>query len=172
VTFLKTFFEMIASAGATGVLIEWEDMFPYRAIAADAASKDAFTEEEVHFILDAASKVGLRTIPLVQTFGHLEHALKTEANIGLREEAEHPGEICPSKNESILLIHAMLDQVLDLHYGASFFGERLVHVGCDEVFHLATCGECRARLARARNRIGEHFGPRMIFMEHAKAITQ
>jgi len=44
---LEQFFELIAVAGATGVLIEWEDTFPYEGLAEEAAAQDAYTKEEV-----------------------------------------------------------------------------------------------------------------------------
>ena len=66
----------LASWGATGLLIEWEDTFPYHGRFAVVRGRDAYTEAQVMQILSAARRAGLEVIPLVQTFGHLEFVLK------------------------------------------------------------------------------------------------
>lgn len=82
----------------------------------------------------------IEVIPLVQTFGHMEFVLKLEEFRHLREVDEFPQEICPSKSDSLSIIQEMLRQVLSLHRTAKF-----IHIGCDEVFHLATCNYCTKR---------------------------
>ncbi len=54
---------------------------------------------------------GLEVIPLVQTFGHLEHVLKLVEFSHLREEPPFPQSICPSQDDSFVIIKTMLDQV-------------------------------------------------------------
>ena len=50
----------------------------------------AFTREEVASILDLAKASDLEVIPLVQTFGHMEFALKLEEFKPLREVPFYP----------------------------------------------------------------------------------
>lgn len=54
--------------------------------------------------------------------------LKHEALAHLREVALFPNTLNPHEAESLALVGAMVDQVLELHPGA-----RWLHIGCDEV---------------------------------------
>lgn len=64
--------------GATGLLIEWEDTFPFDGEHLDAIgsfgtdSPGLYSKEQVTEILGLAEEHRLDVIPLVQTFGHLE----------------------------------------------------------------------------------------------------
>ena len=53
-------------------------------------------------------------------------------------------DICPSQDGSWRLITAIIDQVAALHPTSRF-----LHIGCDEVFHLASCPLCSEVLQRA-----------------------
>ncbi|XP_023344087.1 hexosaminidase D [Eurytemora carolleeae] len=81
ISFFQDLFPLIRLAGGTDLLIEWEDMFPYTGVLANASSKVAYTVQEVKIILELAEKSNLSVIPLVQTFGHLEHLLKIKGKI-------------------------------------------------------------------------------------------
>lgn len=85
VYYFEQFFRLISRLGATGILIEWEDMFPYTGMLADCRNGNAYTEAEVKMIFGWAKENNLEIIPLVQTFGHLEWVLKHEKFAHLRE---------------------------------------------------------------------------------------
>ena len=78
-----------------------------------------------------ASDHGMIVIPLVQTFGHLEHVLKLEEFYELREVPAYPQSLCPSRNSSWTLVKEMIDQVVSLHPKSTW-----LHIGCDEVYQL------------------------------------
>lgn len=66
---------MFKEWGGTGLLLEWEDTFPYENELTDIGSlstQAAYSANEVHEILSTAKECNLMIIPLVQTFGHLE----------------------------------------------------------------------------------------------------
>jgi hexosaminidase len=69
-------FPLLHSWGATGVLIEWEDTFPYTgnlsAIGSLESETKAYTEDDVDRIHLLAEQFNLHVIPLVQSMGHLE----------------------------------------------------------------------------------------------------
>ena len=67
--------------------------------------------QEVDDILSLASVNNLLVIPLIQTFGHLEHVLKLSEFQHLREEGRYPQALCPSFQDSIALVKEMIDQV-------------------------------------------------------------
>lgn len=58
----------------------------------------------------------------------LQFVLKHEALAHLREVAFFPNTLNPHEAESLALVGAMVDQVMELHPGS-----RWLHVGCDEV---------------------------------------
>jgi hexosaminidase len=88
-----------------------------------------------------ARKSGLEVIPLIQTFGHLEFVLKLPEFRHFRELSALPQEICPSNPEAFrVLVGEMIEQVMSLHPTAKW-----LHIGCDEVFHLAACARCTRR---------------------------
>lgn len=76
VDYLAKVFPLFRDWGATGLLIEWEDTFPYRdnleCIGSHNTESKAYSEEDVVQILKLAEESNLSVIPLVQTFGHLE----------------------------------------------------------------------------------------------------
>lgn len=111
VSYLKRLFPLLKTLGATGLLIEYEDMFPFYGSLAEITAHNAYTKEQIQEILQAAKDNDLEVIPLVQTFGHLEFALKREGFAHLREVPESPQAICPSLNQSLDFIETMINQV-------------------------------------------------------------
>jgi hexosaminidase len=97
-------------------------------------------------MLDYAQECGLEVIPLVQTFGHLEFVLKLPEFRHFREVSAFPQEVCPSNPDTFsVLIKELIRQVMSLHPTA-----RWLHIGCDEVFHLAVCQRCTDRHKNGR----------------------
>jgi len=105
--------------------------------------------------LDHCKTIGLEVIPLVQTFGHLEFVLKHKEFAYLRDVAEMPESVCPCHNDTMAVVRDIVDQVMALHRGAA-----MLHIGCDEVFHLGECSEC---LGGSRT---------SIFTEHVVRVAQ
>lgn len=95
-------------------------------------------------------------MPLVQTFGHLEYALKLSQFEHLRELPESPQSICPSRPHSMALLEQMLTQVIEFHMRPSANATSStpelpikfthLHIGCDEVQRMGECSLCRQRL--------------------------
>lgn len=136
----KSLIPWLAKNGATSILLEYEDMFPWEGPLAFLAAKNHYTKEDVKMILEICEKNGIRVIPLVQTFGHLEYALKLPKFSYLREVPGLPQALCPSQSDSHWLVQTMIDQVMALHKGAEF-----LHIGCDEVFQMGECDKCRLK---------------------------
>lgn len=145
---------MLKSLGATGILLEYEDMFPFRGILSSIAAKNAYSRKNILEILQAAKSLDLNVIPLVQTFGHLEFALKLKEFYHLREVPESPQSLCPSLNSSFTFINELITQVIELHTlqlsGKDAFGSipelTHIHIGCDEVYQLGECPRCRDKI--------------------------
>ena len=69
VDYLKKVLKLSAGLGATGVLMEYEDMFPFTGKLGKAAAANHYSADEVRELLDECQALGLTVIPLVQTFG-------------------------------------------------------------------------------------------------------
>lgn len=117
-------------------------------------------------------------MPLLQTFGHLEFALKLEQYQDLREVPESPQSICPSFNKSINFLEIMITQMVELHLGDTVNKPELInksipltandfllpnfthlHIGCDEVYRMGECSRCKNK---NRNDL---------FLSHVRAIS-
>ncbi|XP_032596423.1 hexosaminidase D [Drosophila grimshawi] len=157
-SFLKQMLPVLRALGATGLLIEYEDMFPYSGVLQSLAAHNAYKEAELKDFLETAwVEYGLSVMPLVQTFGHLEYALKLSGFEQLRELAESPQSICPSQPQSMALLEQMLTQVIELHMRPSPANATKatpelpikfthLHIGCDEVQRMGECSLCRQRM--------------------------
>ncbi|KAJ8251212.1 hypothetical protein GJAV_G00218540 [Gymnothorax javanicus] len=127
-TYLEQIFPLFSSLGATGVLLEYEDMFPYKGELQVLQSPNAYSVEDIKTIQNLAKLSKLLVIPLIQVFGHMEFVLKHEKFTALREVGDFPNSLNPHAPGSQPLIQAMATQVLDLHPDVSWF-----HIGADEV---------------------------------------
>ncbi|XP_065339570.1 hexosaminidase D-like isoform X2 [Cloeon dipterum] len=167
-SYIKELLPRLKEWGATGLLIEWEDTFPYdgehlRVVGSFGPdSPGLYSKEEVTEILGLAEEHRLEVIPLVQTFGHLEFVLKHDKFRGLREVENFPGSICPTNIESLTLVQAMLEQVIKMHPSA-----KTLHIGADEVWHLGVCSMCQAKLAS----LGESAKERL-FLDHVTKVLR
>ncbi|EAA08649.6 AGAP004270-PA [Anopheles gambiae str. PEST] len=159
VSYLRRLMPILKTLGATGILLEYEDMFPYGGSLLPLAARNAYNRDEILELLKSAFALGLTVIPLVQTFGHLEYALKLKEFAHLRETEDSPQALCPSYNASMAFVEELLTQVIEYHMPAEN-GNLLhkedierstpklthIHIGCDEVYRLAECPRCRHRL--------------------------
>ncbi|KAM3826749.1 hexosaminidase D-like isoform 2-T3 [Vipera latastei] len=131
VSYLEQIFPLFSKMGANGVLIEYEDMFPFKGELEILRSPYAYSEEDIAKIQELAGLNKLEIIPLVQTFGHVEFILKHDKYRHLREVERFPNSFNPHLPETLALLKALLTQVLSKHPHSSW-----VHIGADEVFHL------------------------------------
>jgi hypothetical protein len=137
IDYFGPFFRMLKEFGATGVLLEYEDVFPFTGRLAEAVHGQAYTLADVAFIREQAAAHGLYIIPLVQTYGHLEWVLKLKSFAHLRDHPDYPQVITQCLEESYELIFDMLDQVIGQHPDAPYF-----HVGLDEVYYKLVHANC------------------------------
>lgn len=78
-------FPLLKSLGVKGVLMEYEDMFPYSGELAKVSRASHYNRSDINEINRIASANNLEIIPLVQTFGHMEFILKYSHFAHLRE---------------------------------------------------------------------------------------
>lgn len=142
VSFYEQLLPFLRNIGATGVLIEYEDTFPYAGDLADLKHPEAYSQECILHIQQIAKLSDLIVVPLVQTFGHLEFVLKLQKFLEFREISRYPNVLCPCHPKSLSLVEEMVSQVIQAHSDVQWF-----HLGADEVWHLGQCNRCRTVMA-------------------------
>ncbi|KAJ8345031.1 hypothetical protein SKAU_G00292240 [Synaphobranchus kaupii] len=159
--YLEQIFPLFSSLGATGVLLEYEDMFPYEGELKVLRSPYAYSAEDIKTILNLAKLSKLQVIPLVQVFGHLEFVLKHGQYTALREVGDFPNSLNPHAPGSQTLIQTMVTQVLDQHPDCPW-----LHIGADEVFGL---GESQD----SKNWLHSHKGDKgKMYLDHVVAVAR
>ncbi|XP_051572853.1 hexosaminidase D-like isoform X2 [Myxocyprinus asiaticus] len=159
VKYLEQIFPLLSSLGANGILLEYEDMFPYEGELAILKSSFAYSPEDIEEIKSLAKRNQLELIPLVQVFGHLEFVLKHEKYFSLREVAEYPNSINSLAQGSLELVKEMLTQVMKKHPESKWF-----HIGADEVRGLGESEDSKRWLEANSGDMGK------LFLNHVVAV--
>ncbi|XP_039183940.1 hexosaminidase D isoform X2 [Crotalus tigris] len=160
VSYLAEIFPLLHVLGANGILLEYEDMYPYDGELKPLQANDAYSPSEVKEILKLAKSHDLEVIPLIQTFGHMEFVLKHKEFCHLREVAMFPNTVNPHKEDSLKLVSTMIEQVMALHDDLRWF-----HIGCDEVYYLGEGEESKQWLQQEENTIEK------LCLAHMKAVA-
>ncbi|XP_017380215.1 hexosaminidase D isoform X2 [Cebus imitator] len=104
VSYLSEIFPLFRALGANGLLIEYEDMFPYEGPLRLLRAKYAYSPAEIKEILHLAGLSELEVIPLVQTFGHMEVYYLGEGEASrrwLQQEQNSTGKLCLSHMQAV-----------------------------------------------------------------------
>lgn len=122
------------------ILMEYSDMFPFRAHFA-IRHPEAWTPEELAGVLATAEACHQQIIPFLQCLGHLEYVLHRDAYRPLG--AAHNGYMyCPSTEASWPLVKGLIDEMHAAHPGI-----RYLHIGGDEVSAMH-CPRCKEHAAQ------------------------
>ncbi|XP_030629779.1 hexosaminidase D [Chanos chanos] len=154
IDYLRKLIELFADLGANGLLVEYEDMFPYEGELEilRAEAHPPYSREEIVSIQDVAKARELEIVPLVQTFGHLEFVLKHEAFRDLRETPHCIGTLNPHKERGVKMVQEMVRQVMELHPNSTS-----LHIGADEVYLLGQGEESRQWLSERSHSVDQLF---------------
>ncbi|CAG9794797.1 unnamed protein product [Diatraea saccharalis] len=161
-SYLESLFPLMKKHGVNSLLMEYEDMFPYEGKLVNMSAEYCYSKVELKNFLRAAQKSGFEIIPLIQTFGHLENALKLAEFQHLREVPSYPDSICPSNIESLVFLRDLIKQIIDFHKEVAPL--KFLHIGCDEVFHINQCQLCKERSEIITNRD--------LLVQHVRAIYE
>ncbi|XP_059374376.1 beta-N-acetylhexosaminidase [Carassius carassius] len=159
VKYLEKIFPLLSTLGATGILLEYEDMFPYEGELSILKSSFAYSVEDIEEMKSLAKRHKLELIPLVQVFGHLEFVLKHEKYFKLREVETFPNSLNPQAQGSMDLVQDMLTQVMKKHPEAKWF-----HIGADEVRGLGESEDSKRWLKTNNGDLGK------LFLNHVTAV--
>ncbi|NWR81073.1 HEXDC Hexosaminidase, partial [Centropus unirufus] len=160
VSYLEQVFPLLSQLGANGILIEYEDMFPFKEELEVLRSPYAYSEEDIERIQQLAELHKLEVIPLVQTFGHVEFILKHEKYQHLREVERFPNSFNPHVPDTLALLKSILSQVMEKHRRSTW-----IHIGADEVFHLGEGVDSKNWMSYNKGDTGT------IYLKHTKEVV-
>ncbi|NXT18586.1 HEXDC Hexosaminidase, partial [Syrrhaptes paradoxus] len=159
VSYLEQVFPLLSQLGANGILIEYEDMFPFKGELEILRSPYAYSEEDIERIQQLAELHKLEVVPLVQTFGHVEFILKHEKYQHLREVERFPNSFNPHVPDTLALLKSILAQVMEKHRRSTW-----IHIGADEVFHLGEGADSKNWMSRNKGDVGT------MYLKHIKEV--
>ncbi|XP_025941825.1 hexosaminidase D-like [Apteryx rowi] len=160
VSYLEQLFPLLSQLGANGILVEYEDMFPFEGELETLKSPYAYSEEDVERIQQLAELNRLEVVPLVQTFGHAEFILKHEKYQHLREVERFPNSFNPHAPGTLPLLKSVLAQVMEKHRRSAW-----IHIGADEVFHLGEGMDSKNWMSRNEGDLGT------MYLNHVKEVA-
>ncbi|XP_016157546.1 PREDICTED: hexosaminidase D-like isoform X4 [Ficedula albicollis] len=159
VSYLEQVFPLLSQLGANGVLMEYEDMFPFKGELEILRSPYAYSEEDIERIQQLAEQHKLEVVPLVQTFGHVEFILKHEKYQHLREVERFPNSFNPHVPDTLALLKSILSQVIEKHRRSTW-----IHIGADEVFHLGEGMDSKNWMSHNKGDVGT------MYLKHIKEV--
>jgi hypothetical protein len=112
------------------------------------ARRDAYSQKQFARLVDAATRAGIRVVPIVNLLGHTQYLIKTPERRDLNElrapdrSPLERGQICPLHPHTLEVAEKLLRDI------APFCTAGLVHTGLDESFHIGKCPRCRAEIAQ------------------------
>ena len=124
-----------------------EDAIEYPSIPG-VARRDAYTYKQFSRLVEAATRAGLRVVPIVNLLGHTQYLIKVPELRDLNElraadgSPLERGQICPLHPRTLEIAEKLLRDV------APFCTAGKVHVGLDESFHLGKHPLSRREIAR------------------------
>lgn len=145
----------VAASRYTHVLWEIEDKVRLDTCP-ESAHREAFSKDEFKKILAESKSLGLKNIPLLQTFGHAEYILKLEKYRHLREIDTSTDCYCVSKSGTRELLRKLIAEYLELFGGREM---EYFHLGGDECYDFCKCPVCSKRNAME------------LYAEHLNAIV-
>ncbi len=136
-----------ADWGYHEVHLHLEDAIEYPSLPG-VARRDAYTYKQFARLVDAATRAGLRVVPIVNLLGHTQYLIKVPELRDLNElraadgSPLDRGQLCPLHPRTLEIAEKLLRDV------APFCTAGKVHVGLDESFHLGKHPLSRREIAR------------------------
>ncbi|KAI4486939.1 hypothetical protein M0802_012196 [Mischocyttarus mexicanus] len=161
ISYYRYLLPLLRKLGATGILIEYEDMFPFDGKIRDISAYNCYNKNDLSIIQSLAEENNLIVIPLIQTFGHLEFILKLDNYKEYREVPRYPQVVCPTYNKTMQLIHEMIDQVVAAHPNMKY-----LHIGADEVYQIADCTRCIELINK------NNWNKKQLFLDHVSKVAK
>lgn len=143
-----------ADWGYQELYLHLEDAVHYPSLP-DVARRDAYSYRQMERLVQAATRVGIGVVPIVNLLGHTQYLIKVPALRDLNElraadaSPLPAGQICPLHPRTLEVAGQLLRDM------APFCTAGKVHVGLDESFHLGKHPRSQREIARVGR--GAHF---------------
>lgn len=163
-----------ADWGYQEVHLHLEDAVEYPSLPG-VARRDAYSYRQFARLVEAATRVGIKVVPIVNLLGHTQYLVKVPELRDLNELRApdgtplERGQICPLHRRTLEIADALLRDV------APFCTAGKVHIGLDESFHLGRHPLSRREIARIG--LAEHFARyvrrlhRLVTREHGLEMS-
>lgn len=148
--------DLFVAGGYNALLVEWEDMFPWK-IDLQFRCETAYTPEQVMQFHAQAKAKGLEIIPLVQCIGHMETFLNWPQYEHLREVCVQSDVLNVLAKGSGDLVQKLVDEVVSLSPGIRYF-----HLGGDEAWTFGTHPHTKA--------YAQTHGKDKLYLQHVEPI--
>lgn len=153
---LKALAKQLVELGFTTVVMEWEATFPFKKHKT-LASRFVYSRKEILEFLAFCKKIGLKTMPIQQCFGHIEYILQHERYAHLKEDERDICQLCPLKiKEALPLFKDLFEELIEVHDSPYFY------VGCDETYILGKCPRCAEKAKK--------YGHSKLYVDYLKEI--
>ena len=135
-----------AEWGYQELYLHLEDAVEYPSLPG-VARRDAYSYRQLARLVEAATRVGIKVVPIVNLLGHTQYLIKVTELRDLNElrapdgSPLERGQICPLHPRTLEVAEKLLRDM------APFCTAGKVHVGLDESFHLGKHPLCRAEVA-------------------------
>jgi hypothetical protein len=145
--FLLTWLPRYADWGYEELYLHLEDAVEFPRLPG-VARRDAYSQKQFARLVDAATRAGIRVVPIVNLLGHTQYLIKTPELRDLNElrapdgSPLERGQVCPLHPRTLEVAEKLLRDI------APFCTAGLVHTGLDESFHIGQCPRCREEIAR------------------------
>ena len=127
-SYLEELFPKISEWGATGIIIEYEETFPFSGDFENIKSKQfTYSVEDIRRINIAAATSNLTVIPYISLFDDLDFLLRDQSFKRYREMSHFSEMISPLHEGSELIAAELAQQVAELHPNSRF-----IHIGARE----------------------------------------
>lgn len=136
-----------AEWGYDELYLHLEDAVHYPSLP-EVARRDAYTYKQFAQLVDTATRVGIKVVPIVNLLGHTQYLIKVPELRDLNElrapdgSPLERGQICPLHPHTLEIAEKLLRDV------APFCTAGKVHVGLDESFHLGRHPLSRREIAQ------------------------
>lgn len=156
--YLEKWLRRLARVGYDTIVWEVENNVQWETCP-ECVAPEAFSKKEFKRILALCRKLGLEPVPLFQTLGHSEYALRHERYRSLRELPDRVGQYCARNPKVRAFLARWIEEYLDL------FGRiRYFHLGADEARMLGRCEKCRT--------YAEKHSISQLYIDHINAVAQ
>jgi hypothetical protein len=145
--FLREWLPRYADWGYEELYLHLEDAVEFPRLPG-VARRDAYSQKQFARLVDAATRAGIRVVPIVNLLGHTQYLIKTPELRDLNElrapdgSPLERGQICPLHPRTLEVAEKLLRDI------APFCTAGFVHTGLDESFHIGKCPRCRAEIAQ------------------------